>query len=578
MAAVAGDAAQTIALAAHLQLLGRVADALEVLGSHVADPGYDDAAAEQHRAAVEEAQRRLADHPNGDCPCGTGITWSACCQAREAAAVAGFADRSGMYALRTAVTEYLTTSVYEKPLGEHVADWFGTAGAKSWPPTEQEALYRLAVEHAWVAAGLDDRSDDDHDNVLSALAADGDTPTTVAAAAAAWLDGVWYGLWQVPDPSPGPGLWCVELVSGHQRYVALAAEQTEGLTRWAVLAGAIVPLDGAWRATGTLIRLSPPEADGMCETIRAAGETIVGEVAGKPDRRAAARARRPTPFAIAPPHNVYAYLQEPATPSVTERLSQVTGSLLPRLLGELQSARATPPAMTNTDGDPLRLIKARIRVRDAAQLEARLADHPDFDPDGDGGWSWLGQHIPEAQHAAMFAEARAQLRLQGHPDGGIAESDGSKRWIRGQLRRDRDELTVQINSQQRLDRLIAILDECGAQPTIIDQSRVDPTQDLPWTPGQRVMRGGQAPVEEGWARHWLDERVPALRGRTPRETARSDDWPLLEGLLRQFEYAADTAGNSPELDPTAWLRDQLDMPIDGSLDPRSTRSAAYVRQ
>src|SRR5205807_10532602 len=118
-------------------------------------------------------------------------------------------------------------------------------------------------------------------------------------------------------------------------------------------------------------------------------------------------------------------------------------------------------------------------------------------------------------------------------------------------------------SGQRLHRLLDLLRELSAEPTVLDQSHVDPARDLPWPAGYRALPGGLAPPEEGWERHWLDEPVPALRGRTPRQTADSDDWPLLEAVLRQLEYDAELLAHDCKPAPnTAWLRNQLDMPTD----------------
>jgi hypothetical protein len=62
---------------------------------------------------------------------------------------------------------------------------------------------------------------------------------------------------------------------------------------------------------------------------------------------------------------------------------------------------------------------------------------------------------------------------------------------------------------------------------------------------------------------WLDEKVPALSGRTPRQAARGRERPYLEAMLRQFEYEADllAVDGKTGID-TAWLREQLDTPGD----------------
>ncbi len=554
-------------LASHLRFIGRTADAVDILAAHVAHPAYGAAAAGIHQGALADARRHLdGEEPLGACRCGSGVDWSDCCRMREAAAIERFLDRSELHALWTAIAGYLPGSAYEGAVGKHVAEWLDLGDPDPWEPGDPEPLAQLAIEHAWIAAGADEDRDDDEDNVLSALAADPGTPPQIAAAARAWRDRVRYGLWQVADPHPAPGLWFTELLTGQELYVACAVEQTERLPRWGVLLGAMVPLDGAWRATGALIQLSPSEADALCETIQAGVEVVAGEIAGRrPGRRAGERLRRPSPFGPAEPHNVYAYEQDPASPEAAALIGRLIGAMLPRLVAELQDARATPPALANTDGEPLSLITARVAVQDASDVAARLAVHPDFeaDPEDEGRWSWLGREVPAAQRAAMLAEARAQLRAEGHADSDLLELDGPNRWVRGQLRLRENELTVEVNSQHRLEGLLAILDGFGTAATVVDQTRVDPAQDLPWPAGHRPLGGGLAAPEEGWARQWLDEPVPALRGRTPRQAAGAAERPLLEGLLRQFEYDADLLAQPGQRDEeTNWLRDRLGMPAD----------------
>jgi hypothetical protein len=439
-----------------------------------------------------------------------------------------------------------------------------------WEPAELEPIERLAIEHAWTAAGVpdpDDDWDDDEDgrdNVLTALASDPATAPEIAARAKAWREHVRYGLWQVPDPVPAPGLWCMELCTGHELYVAFAPEQIEQLARWSVLVGAVVPIDGAWRATGAMVRVSPQEADALCESIKAATETVVGGLTGRRSKRAGNRLRGPAPFGRAAPHNVYAYEQEPASPAVAALISTVTGVMLSRLVGEVHASRARPPSLQNTDGDPLCMIKARVAVRDAADVMARLAAHPDFDaqPEDASQLTWLGHEVPAAQRKAMLAEAVAQLQAQGHTDIDPGPADAN-RWVRGLVQIQDEELAVEVNSQQRLAGIVAVLDEIGAEPAIVEESRVDPGLDLPWSGGQVPMGGGLASPEEGWERQWLDEPVPALLGRTPRQAARSAEQPRLEALLRQLEHDADLLAQTGQRGADVeWLREHLDMPTD----------------
>jgi hypothetical protein len=553
----------------HLVIMDRVADALELLSTQVAGEDYDSEAAEVHQSALEAAHRRLAGAaPTGDCSCGRGLAWSECCREREATEVARFSDQSSLDALRAGVAEFVRTSEWGEVVAAHVADWLDEVEAESWEPNESESLETMATEHAWLVAGADEDSDDDDDeddDVFVEFLLDGDAPPPVARAALAWHRHVRYGLWQVADPTTAPGLRCVELLTGDTRYVSFAPEQIEGLPRWSVLLGAVVPIDGAWRSTGTFIRVSPREADALYETVQAAFEVVLGDIVDSPSKQTVMRARQPTPFRDAPPNNVYAYLEEPVTGPAANLLSQVTGASLTRLLGELYAARATPPRLTNTDGDEMCEIKAHIQVRDGAEVVARLTQHPDFDADAsdEGRLVWLGQAIPAGRRASMLAEARAQLRAAGHSDSDVAAVAGAQRWIRGQIRRRDNVLVVEVNSEERLQRLLTLLDEVGAQPTVADRSRVDPAQDLPWPAAHRPLGGGLAAAEEGWQRHWLDDRVPALGHRTPRKVAATDDWPLVEGLVRQLEYDADLlARTGAQGADTTWLRDQLGLQND----------------
>ena len=153
------------------------------------------------------------------------------------------------------------------------------------------------------------------------------------------------------------------------------------------------------------------------------------------------------------------------------------------------------------------------------------------------------------------------MRAQGHKD--VEAPAGPQRWVRGVLRVRGREVTVEVNSQQRFTRLLDILRKVGANPVVTSEKRIDPAQDFAWAAGQRAGQGGTAAAAEGWEKFWLDEKVPALFGRTPRQAARGRERPYLEAMLRQFEYEAGLLAVEGKTGvDTDWLRDQLDMPGD----------------
>ncbi len=525
----APDADARVALAPHLHWHGRLGEALRVLHEHLTDSPDDDWAVERYGVALEAA---LAESPPP----------SDEARGREEE-LARFTDRDGLSALRTALEQYVPHSRYATPVAEHVQEWLDAAGLDndSVPDspvadtTEQDAdqLVRLAYEHALVAAS---RTDDPADCALATFANDPGTTPELAARARGWFEHARYGLWQISDPHPRPGLWCHDVLTGTLRYAHFAAEQVEQLPPWATLLGLLVPV----------------------ETIRAGAETIVhSELGQRRARKSERRLHRPIPFGQAEPHAVFGELDDPSPPAVASLLSTITWVLLPRILAELRDYRAAPPRLQNTDGEPMCLITARVRVTDPDALIEVLSSHPDFRSDGERDeLTWLGAPIPAGQREAMLAELRAQLASEGR-EPVIVESDDEQRWVRGQLTRESDSFTVSVNSTQRLDRLLSLLSEAGAQPDLVEQTRIDPGQDLAWPAGRRLTATTLAPPEQGWEKHWLDEPVPALGGETPRQAAAGEHRPHLETLLREFEYDHDLSGSGPD---TRWLREQLGMP------------------
>jgi hypothetical protein len=173
--------------------------------------------------------------------------------------------------------------------------------------------------------------------------------------------------------------------------------------------------------------------------------------------------------------------------------------------------------MLNTDGDPMCLITATIAVGGGAA--DWLAARPDFEPDADEPEriTWWGALIPDDQRETMMAEAAAQLRAQGHQDVELPEEP--QRWVRGVLRVHDGEITAEVNSRERLTRLLDILRKVGATPVVTAEKRIDPALDFAGPAGQHAFQRGGAGPAEGWEKHWLDETVPALRGRPPRPPA-----------------------------------------------------------
>jgi hypothetical protein len=233
----------------------------------------------------------------------------------------------------------------------------------------------------------------------------------------------------------------------------------------------------------------------------------------------------PIPFGHAEPHGVYADHQEPVSAEMASLIGKVAGAMITRIAADVHRYRATPPAIANTDGDPMCLISATIAVEESTS--GKLAARPDFDRDSDepDRVTWWGALIPDGQRETMMAEAMAQLRAQGHKD--VEAPAGPQRWVRGVLRVRGREITVEVNSQQRLTRFLDILRKAGGNPVVTSEKRIDPAQDFAWPAVQRAAQGGAAAAAKagrnsGSMSRFL--RCPAEHPGRPHEAGSGRTW------------------------------------------------------
>ena len=201
------------------------------------------------------------------------------------------------------------------------------------------------------------------------------------------------------------------------------------------------------------------------------------------------------------------------------------------------SRRFAPPQLQNTEGDPLVLCEATLRVSDPAALTSLLDTmyerHDDeLDDTGPQPPQWF-DHV--TTHGMQ--RIRATLRLEG------------------------DELHLDTNSEARLDRVLVTLRTLQPTLTVIDEARrpaheigeamhragipsptgEPPTNELdPDDPEVAAVLGQMARQYE---QAWLDDAIPALAGHTPREAAADPTRrPDLIRLLDSFPREQDRPG------------------------------------
>lgn len=203
------------------------------------------------------------------------------------------------------------------------------------------------------------------------------------------------------------------------------------------------------------------------------------------------------------------------------------------------------PHLANTDGEDLLWTTVRFDVRDGAKLTAALDGRPELQPvEDEQAWGWKGANA----EGKLVALGRLELR-----DGElILESNSRERGERGRQLVESaagDAVRFRIASHQAID-----VTEAGASGSGPGQPPPD-ENDLPPDVAEEL-------VLTQYALHyhqWLDEPVPALAGRTPRQAAADPEHAgEVESLIRGLEgmYERALRDGLPAYDPS-WMRQEL---------------------
>ncbi|MGH3780656.1 MAG: YecA family protein [Pseudonocardiaceae bacterium] len=213
--------------------------------------------------------------------------------------------------------------------------------------------------------------------------------------------------------------------------------------------------------------------------------------------------------------------------------------------------RFAPLALHNTEGDPLMLCQATLWTGDPAALSVALDEA--YQRNGTDTPQWI-----EYVTANGSEYIRATLRLDGH------------------------ELTIHTNSEARIDRVLDTVHPLDSTLTIVNQSRQlardareaaalaartapaseDHSDPAHSNPADRL---DLADPEVGAAldrfirdyeQKWLDETIPALAGRTPRQAAAD---PTRRGDLIRLLDSFPTHNDKPRTMNPDRLRAALDL-------------------
>jgi hypothetical protein len=283
-------------------------------------------------------------------------------------------------------------------------------------------------------------------------------------------DTAWPSLFEVQEVQIDTGLRLLDLVAGDEVFVREKAA-THQMVKLDLFLGWLVRLGDHFEMTGA-----------GCDVPRSHREAVLKSLT-----KELRSLRKKSPDAV-----VRALLRE-AYPAGHAAMREVV-------------ANWRPPKMVTMDGEDLVFCEAVFDVIDLAAVRSRLAAHPDMDED-DVGFAWVD---------------RAGRRQLG--DGPLHL--GAIRFERGRMR-------LETKSRERLERGKALLAE------LLDgvaRHRMDSVKDLDVAMAEHAARPARGPADEipeevqaellapilqQHVDSWIDEPIPALGGKTPRQAVKT---------------------------------------------------------
>jgi len=181
--------------------------------------------------------------------------------------------------------------------------------------------------------------------------------------------------------------------------------------------------------------------------------------------------------------------------------------------------RERPIDIRNTDGHALLLHEARFACPDRGVLERFLADQDDWEPDNQpDAWVWLR---PDIEKPADQVRGTHEFELH--------QEDADRTVVRlAQLEVGDGEITLHTNSRERFEAGRAVLERIPGvvlrSVQTFDRPEAGVTEssaeaDEPAEPlDEQTIEALQAYITQHY-RQWLDQPLPALDGRTPRQAA-----------------------------------------------------------
>lgn len=324
------------------------------------------------------------------------------------------------------------------------------------------------------------------------------------------------GVYEAVAVQPGHGVTIRDLLIGGEPIDVIEISGSRQIVQWDRLAARVVEHGGKRVFTGGMFPLTTERGKALIDALKAmlhglaeksgvAVETFRGEVA-----------------------NV-----------MREAAPRIAGLHIAQTLARLNRPL---PKLVNRNGDPYEFVEARYPLTTGDRQDAitRLDAEPRLQRTGarPAKWDWVAK---ASEHPSRASSAGEGYALDTHPDGDTG------RVVLANLTLSAKQLEVSVNSRRRLDSARAFIEPLltgligKAEVTIKSvEDAMAENRDAPVPPRRSVPKRVEREVTQRYLdshyREWLDERIPALGGKTPREAARDfKGREKLVALLKELE-------------------------------------------
>ena len=337
-------------------------------------------------------------------------------------------------------------------------------------------------------------------------------------------------LWEITAVKPGAYVDIREYGSSEKPVRVKEKAATESLQQWDGLAARVLPVDKGNVFSGAMLPFSPEIAVRLQSVLAAVPE----------DTRQLMQELVDSGEIDALPGDMEALILE------------TVHSELPRMAfmfwGVDTYVRAMRPSaeLRNIDDEPIELTQLRFPLAgEPSKVVKALNSSPVLERDSDdGGWTWFPKPIDD-----ISPEERVS--------------------ILGHIRLKGRSLQLETNSVARVERggkMLSVLlrDLVGSPLTVHENPVIDSADEMPGSFGTDLPPELQEAMEAHLTSHYrqtLDEAIPMLNGKTPRECAAD---PVLQdkviGWLKYMENS-DKRSSGPSYDFT-WMWDELNLERD----------------